>query len=60
MNYKVKSLLFFIAFVLSTIIYYAVDQVSFEEMNPANTEITEMESEEDIPAREDDSVTFVE
>ena len=60
MNYKVKSLLFFIAFVLSSVIYYAVDQVSFEEINTSNTEIADMESEEDIPTHEDETVSFVE
>ena len=60
MNYKVKSLLFFIAFVLSTVIYYAVDQIALEEINTPNTEIADMESEEDIPTREDETVSFVE
>jgi len=60
MNYKVKSLLFFIAFVLSAVIYYAVDLASLEEINPTRTEITDLETEEDIPAHEDETVSFLE
>ena len=60
MNYKVKSLLFLIAFVISSVIYYSVEQVSYEEIDSKNTEIADIESEEDIPAREDDTMSFVE
>ena len=60
MNYKVKSLLFLLAFILSSLIYYAVDRASFEDIHTANTEITDMESEEEIPSREDETVSFVE
>ena len=60
MNYKVKSLLFLIAFILSSVLYYTVEQTSFDEINTTNSEITDLESEEDIPTREDETVSFVE
>ena len=60
MNYKIKSLLFFIAFVLSSVLYYTVDQIPFEEITTSKTEIADLESEEDIPAHEEETVSFVE
>lgn len=60
MNYKVKSLLFLIAFVISSVIYYTIDQVGNEKIKTSSTEITDMQSEEDIPAREDETMSFVE
>ena len=60
MNYKIKSLLFLIAFVLSSVIYYAVERTSFEDIKTPNTEITDIESEDDIPSNENETVTFVE
>lgn len=60
MNYKVKSLLFFIAFVLSSLIYYTVDQLSYSELENTNTEIADIEAEDDIPANEDNNASFVE
>lgn len=60
MNYKLKSLLFFIAFVLSAVIYYAMNQQNVQELHNPNTEMADMESEEDIPASEDHTLSFVE
>lgn len=60
MNYKVKSLLFLVAFVISSAIYYTIDQVDTEKINTSSTELADMESEEDIPAREDETVSFAE
>ena len=60
MNYKVKSLLFFVAFLISSLIYYTVDQISYYNLENHNTEIADIEDEDDIPASTDHTRSYVE
>lgn len=60
MNYKFKSLLFLIAFVLSSVIYYASEHASFEELDKTQTQVADIASEEDIPVNDDDTQSYVE
>lgn len=60
MNYKLKSLLFFIAFVITSLIYYTLDQISYNELESTNTEIADFESDDDINSTEEHTLSLVE
>lgn len=60
MNYKVKSLFYFIALVISVVIYYTMTYDSFDEFENTETQVVNAELSNDIPENQDRKVYIVE
>lgn len=53
MNYKFKSLFYFIAFVISVIIYYTLSYNSFNEFENTKAQVVETEISDDNSENQD-------
>lgn len=53
MNYKLKSLYYFIALVISVVIYYATTYDSFNEFENTKSQVVDTELSDDIPEDQD-------
>ena len=60
MNYKVKSLFYFIALVISVVIYYTMTYDSFDEFENTETQVVNAELSNDIPENQYRKVYIVE
>jgi len=58
MNYKLKSLFYFIALVISVVIYYTTTHESFNEFENTKSQVVDAELSDDIP-EDQDKKTYV-
>ena len=53
MNYKLKSLFYFIALVISVVIYYTTSYDSLDEFENTNSQVVDAELSDDLPEDQD-------